>query len=305
MRRKASKLYDTEVVEIPDKEDEKATRRALKKIALENILDCEYYDGDEEKYMEFINAIKGLRQEWKAFRRTNVENFNYYIAKAKFFLKNYSRDYRDLYIDEFKDYERLLHKQDPEFYLKMTDAQKKHFEARIKYLDNLQGYTREEQEYIYKYRARKLKRRISFDEYMFRLEGVRILNAAGSIVELQEFVDLIQFKYFLNCSVQETSDLFAQLGKYKETKTENANKRGSTNNELRKLEKAFAQVLIDRERNYIKGKEFYNIRSQALKSLNIKDKLIHLGKLIKENEKQLSETRKLQKTLAGFMKKKK
>ena len=96
--------YATEVIPIPIKEQRKGMLNALKDIALDNIEDCVNYKGDEQLYLQFVNRIHGLKDEWKAFRRTNVDNYNYYIAKAKFMLDNYSYNKAVLMIDAYKDY---------------------------------------------------------------------------------------------------------------------------------------------------------------------------------------------------------
>ena len=96
--------YATEVVPIPAKEQRKGMLNALKDIALDNIEDCVNYKGDEQLYLQFINRIHGLKDEWKAFRRTNVDSYNYYIAKAKFMLDSYSYNKAVLMIDAYKDY---------------------------------------------------------------------------------------------------------------------------------------------------------------------------------------------------------
>lgn len=96
--------YATEVIPIPAKEQRKGMLNALKDIALDNIEDCINYKGDEQVYLQFINRIHGLKDEWKAFRRTNVDNHNYYIAKAKFMLDSYSYNNAVLMIDAYKDY---------------------------------------------------------------------------------------------------------------------------------------------------------------------------------------------------------
>ena len=109
--------YKTVVEKIDLKEQRKIIAEALRDIALDNLEYCVTYKGDEEKYLEFVNRIHGFKDEWKAFRRTNVDNFNYYLAKAKFMLDNFAYDYCVLLVDEFKDYERLLNSFEREKFL--------------------------------------------------------------------------------------------------------------------------------------------------------------------------------------------
>lgn len=55
---------------------------------------------------------------------------------------------------------------------------------------------------------------------------------------------------------------------------------GSVENDLKKLYKALAHVLQDRDKNYILGKDFFERRDKCNANLDVKDKLIELGKLI-------------------------
>lgn len=105
------------------------------------------------------------------------------------------------------------------------------------------------------------------EEFEFRLEYVRLLNNAYSIPELAEYTELIQLYGF--CGLSEK-----QLAEYKEINI------GSVENDLKKLYKALAHVLEDRDKNYITGKAFFERRDKCNAELDVKDKLIELGKLI-------------------------
>lgn len=299
--------YKTVVEKIDLKEQRKIIAEALRDIALENLEYCTSYKGDEEKYLEFVNRIHGFKDEWKAFRRTNVDNFNYYLAKAKFMLDNFAYDYCVLLVDEFKDYERLLNSVEREKFLNGIGQQviiERELYKKIKNKTKRDIKIKQYREQIYK---RQRYRNIGFEEFCFRLESVRILSNASQIPELKEFAPLIHYKYFCDASVIETSRMIYDLDDmmklasknnwnieetqeklslkeyynivddyYKDTKH-----RGSVNNELRKLEKALANYLISREKDLISGFEYYEKYKEANKSLDEKDLLIEFAKTMK------------------------
>ena len=116
----------------------------------------------------------------------------------------------------------------------------------------------------------KNKRRLSsmpMDEFEFSLEYVRLLNNAYNIPELAEYTELIHMYAFCGLSEKE-------LAEYKGINI------GSVENDLKKLYKALAHVLQDRDKNYILGKDFFERRDKCNANLDVKDKLIELGKLI-------------------------
>lgn len=299
--------YKTVVEKIDLKEQRKIIAEALRDIALENLEYCTSYKGDEEKYLEFVNRIHGFKDEWKAFRRTNVDNFNYYLAKAKFMLDNFAYDYCVLLVDEFKDYERLLNSVEREKFLNGIGQQviiERELYKKLKNKTKRDVKIKQYREQIYK---RQRYRNIGFEEFCFRLESVRILSNANQIPELKEFAPLIHYKYFCDASVIETSrmiydfdDMMKLASKnnwnaeetqeklslkeyynivddyYKDTKH-----RGSVNNELRKLEKALANYLISREKDLISGFEYYEKFKEANKTLDEKDLLIEFARTIR------------------------
>lgn len=299
--------YKTVVEKIDLKEQRKIITEALRDIALENLEYCASYKGDEEKYLEFANRIHGFKDEWKAFRRTNVDNFNYYLAKAKFMLDNFAYDYCVLLVDEFKDYERLLNSAEREKFLNSVGQQviiERELYKKLKNKTKRDVKIKQYREQIYK---RQRYRNIGFEEFCFRLESVRILSNASQIPELKEFAPLIHYKYFCDASVIETSRMIYDLDDmmklasknnwnveetqeklslkeyynivddyYKDTKH-----RGSVNNELRKLEKALANYLICREKDLISGFEYYEKYKEANKSLDEKDLLIEFAMTMK------------------------
>lgn len=299
--------YKTVVEKIDLKEQRKIIAEALRDIALDNLEYCVTYKGDEEKYLEFVNRIHGFKDEWKAFRRTNVDNFNYYLAKAKFMLDNFAYDYCVLLVDEFKDYERLLNSVERENFLNGIGQQviiERELYKKIKNKTKRDVKIKQYREQIYK---RQRYRNLGFEEFCFRLESVRILSNASQIPELKEFAPLIHYKYFCDASVIETSRMIYDLDEmmklasknnwnveetqeklslkeyynivddyYKDTKH-----RGSVNNELRKLEKALANYLISREKDLISGFEYYEKYKEANKSLDEKDLLIEFAKTMK------------------------
>ena len=299
--------YKTVVEKIDLKEQRKIIAEALRDIALENLEYCTSYKGDEEKYLEFVNRIHGFKDEWKAFRRTNVDNFNYYLAKAKFMLDNFAYDYCVLLVDEFKDYERLLNSVEREKFLNGIGQQviiERDLYKKLKNKTKRDVKIKQYREQIYK---RQRYRNLGFEEFCFRLESVRILSNASQIPELKEFAPLIHYKYFCDASVIEASRMIYDLDDmmklasknnwnvedsqeklslkeyynivddyYKDTKH-----RGSVNNELRKLEKALANYLISREKDLISGFEYYEKYKEANKSLDEKDLLIEFVKTMK------------------------
>ena len=299
--------YKTVVEKIDLKEQRKIIAEALRDIALENLEYCTSYKGDEEKYLEFVNRIHGFKDEWKAFRRTNVDNFNYYLAKAKFMLDNFAYDYCVLLVDEFKDYERLLNSVEREKFLNGIGQQviiERELYKKLKNKTKRDVKIKQYREQIYK---RQRYRNIGFEEFCFRLESVRILSNANQIPALKEFAPLIHYKYFCDASVIETSrmiydfdDMMKLASKnnwnaeetqeklslkeyynivddyYKDTKH-----RGSVNNELRKLEKALANYLISREKDLISGFEYYEKFKEANKTLNEKDLLIEFARTMR------------------------
>ena len=299
--------YKTVVEKIDLKEQRKIIAEALRDIALENLEYCTSYKGDEEKYLEFVNRIHGFKDEWKAFRRTNVDNFNYYLAKAKFMLDNFAYDYCVLLVDEFKDYERLLNSVEREKFLNGIGQQviiERELYKKLKNKTKRDVKIKQYREQIYK---RQRYRNIGFEEFCFRLESVRILSNASQIHELKEFAPLIHYKYFCDASVIEASRMIYDLDDmmklasknnwnvedtqeklslkeyynivddyYKDTKH-----RGSVNNELRKLEKALANYLISREKDLISGFEYYEKFKEANKTLNEKDLLIEFARTMR------------------------
>lgn len=108
---------------------------------------------------------------------------------------------------------------------------------------------------------------MSQEEFEFRLEYVRLLNNAYNIPELAEFTELIHMHGFCGLSEDKLAD-------YKGINI------GSAENDLKKLYKALAHVLQDRDKNYITGKAFFERRDKCNINLDVKDKLIELGKLI-------------------------
>lgn len=309
--------YKTVVEKIDLKEQRKIIAEALRDIALENLEYCTSYKGDEEKYLEFVNRIHGFRDEWKAFRRTNVDNFNYYLAKAKFMLDNFAYDYCVLLVDEFKDYERLLNSVEREKFLNGIGQQviiERELYKKLKNKTKRDVKIKQYREQIYK---RQRYRNLGFEEFCFRLESVRILSNASQTPELKEFAPLIHYKYFCDASVIETSRMIYDLDDMMKLASKNnwnieeaqeklslkeyynivddyyndTKHRGSVNNELRKLEKALANYLISREKDLISGFEYYEKYKEANKSLNEKDLLIEFARTMK-NYKETTESLK-------------
>lgn len=209
--------YSTVVEKLSIEEQRKIMNKALKDIALNNIDECLTYNGDEERYLEFVNRVHGLKDEWKAFRRTNVNNFNYYLAKAKFMLDTYSYNYAILLVDAYKDYKRYLTLDDRAHFIKgigATILQKDIDELghiipnADKMLKKLKSKTdrelkqREALEHIYK---KNRYRNINYDEFIFRLDCYRILHEASNIPELSEYAALIHYRYFIGASIIESS----------------------------------------------------------------------------------------------------
>lgn len=108
---------------------------------------------------------------------------------------------------------------------------------------------------------------MSQEEFEFRLEYVRLLNNAYNIPELAEYTELIHMYGFCGLSEKE-------LANYKGINI------GSVENDLKKLYKALAHVLQDRDKNFILGKNLFERRNKCNANLDLKDKLIELGKLI-------------------------
>lgn len=309
--------YKTVVEKIDLKEQRKIIAEALRDIALENLEYCTSYKGDEEKYLEFVNRIHGFKDEWKAFRRTNVDNFNYYLAKAKFMLDSFTYDYCVLLVDEFKDYERLLNSVEREKFLNGIGQQviiERELYKKLKNKTKRDVKIKQYREQIYK---RQRYKNLGFEEFCFRLESVRLLNNASQIPELREFAPLIHYKYFCDASVIETSRMIYDLDDMMKLASKNnwnieetqeklslkeyynivddyyndTKHRGSVNNELRKLEKALANYLISREKDLISGFEYYEKFKKVNKSLDEKDLLIEFAKTMK-NYKETTESLK-------------
>ena len=209
--------YSTVVEKLSLKEQRKIMNEALRDIALNNIENCQSYDGDEDKYIEFINRIHGFKDEWKAFRRTNVDNFNYYVAKAKFMLDQYSYNYAILLVDAYKEYKRYLTIDESTRFIKgigATILQKDVDELgqivpaadkmikKIKSKNKRDLIHRENLEQKYK---KSRYRNLNYDEFLFRLECFRILNDAYEIPELSKYAALINYKYFCGASVVEST----------------------------------------------------------------------------------------------------
>ena len=320
--------YDSAVIKLSIDEQRKLMDEALRDIALRNIEYCTSYNGDEEKYLKFVERIHGLKDEWKAFRRTNVDNFNYYIAKAKFMLDQYSYNYCVLLVDAYKDYKKYLTLDDRVKFIKGIGA--KILQKDIDDLGNvipademfrkIKSKTDREikhREVLEKKYKKNRYRNLNYDEFMFRLECFRILNDAYEIPELREFAPIINYKYFCGASVVETSRFVYDIEelinlRLKEIKKENKdeglhtynefldianqyydtdNNRSQVNTKLRNLEKALAKYLISREKDYITGLEYFEKFRQVEKDLDEKELMIEFAKTM-ERYKETTESLK-------------
>lgn len=320
--------YDSAVIKLSIDEQRKLMDEALRDIALSNIEYCTSYNGDEEKYLKFVERIHGLKDEWKAFRRINVDNFNYYIAKAKFMLDQYSYNYCILLVDAYKDYKRYLTLDDRVKFIKGIGA--KILQKDIDELGNvipademlrkIKSKTNREikhREVLEKKYKKNRYRNLNYDEFMFRLECFRILNDAYEIPELREFAPIINYKYFCGASVVETSRFVYDIEELinlrsKEIKKENKdeglhtynefldianqyydtdNNRSQVNTKLRNLEKALAKYLISREKDYITGLEYFEKFRQVEKDLDEKELMIEFAKTM-EKYKETTESLK-------------
>lgn len=320
--------YDSAVIKLSIDEQRKLMDEALRDIALSNIEYCTSYNGDEEKYLKFVERIHGLKDEWKAFRRTNVDNFNYYIAKAKFMLDQYSYNYCVLLVDAYKDYKRYLTLDDRVKFIKGIGA--KILQKDIDELGNvipademfrkIKSKTNHEikhREVLEKKYKKNRYRNLNYDEFMFRLECFRILNDAYEIPELHEFAPIINYKYFCGASVVETSRFVYDIEELinlrsKEIKKDNKdeelhtynefldianqyyntdNNRSQVNTKLRNLEKALAKYLISREKDYITGLEYFEKFRQVEKDLDEKELMIEFAKTM-ERYKETTESLK-------------
>lgn len=320
--------YDSAVIKLSIDEQRKLMDEALRDIALSNIEYCTSYNGDEEKYLKFVERIHGLKDEWKAFRRTNVDNFNYYIAKAKFMLDQYSYNYCVLLVDAYKDYKKYLTLDDRVKFIKGIGA--KILQKDIDELGNvmpanemlkkIKSKTNREikhREVLEKKYKKNRYRNLNYDEFMFRLECFRILNDAYEIPELREFAPIINYKYFCGASVVETSRFVYDIEELinlrsKEIKKENKdeglhtynefldianqyydtdNNRSQVNTKLRNLEKALAKYLISREKDYITGLEYFEKFRQVEKDLDEKELMIEFAKTM-ERYKETTESLK-------------
>ncbi len=320
--------YDSAVIKLSIDEQRKLMDEALRDIALSNIEYCTSYNGDEEKYLKFVERIHGLKDEWKAFRRTNVDNFNYYIAKAKFMLDQYSYNYCVLLVDAYKDYKKYLTLDDRVKFIKGIGA--KILQKDIDELGNvmpademlkkIKSKTNREikhREVLEKKYNKNRYRNLNYDEFMFRLECFRILNDAYEIPELREFAPIINYKYFCGASVVETSRFVYDIEELinlrsKEIKKENKdeglhtyneflnivnqyydtdNNRSQVNTKLRNLEKALAKYLISREKDYITGLEYFEKFRQVEKDLDEKELMIEFAKTM-ERYKETTESLK-------------
>ena len=320
--------YDSAVIKLSIDEQRKMMDEALRDIALSNIEYCTSYNGDEEKYLKFVERIHGLKDEWKAFRRTNVDNFNYYIAKAKFMLDQYSYNYCVLLVDAYKDYKRYLTLDDRVKFIKGIGA--KILQKDIDELGNvipademlrkIKSKTNREinhREVLEKKYKKNRYRNLNYDEFMFRLECFRILNDAYEIPELREFAPIINYKYFCGASIVETSRFIYNIEELidlrsKEIKKDNKdedlhtynefldmanqyydtdNNRSTVNTTLRNLEKALAKYLISREKDYITGLEYFEKFRQVEKDLDEKELMIEFAKTM-ERYKETTESLK-------------
>lgn len=320
--------YDSAVIKLSIDEQRKLMDEALRDIALSNIEYCTSYSGDEEKYLKFVERIHGLKDEWKAFRRTNVDNFNYYIAKAKFMLDQYSYNYCVLLVDAYKDYKRYLTLDDRVKFIKGIGA--KILQKDIDELGNvipademlrkIKSKTNREinhREVLEKKYKKNRYRNLNYDEFMFRLECFRILNDAYEIPELREFAPIINYKYFCGASIVETSRFIYNIEELidlrsKEIKKDNKdedlhtynefldmanqyydtdNNRSTVNTTLRNLEKALAKYLISREKDYITGLEYFEKFRQVEKDLDEKELMIEFAKTM-ERYKETTESLK-------------
>lgn len=320
--------YDSAVIKLSIDEQRKLMDEALRDIALSNIEYCTSYNGDEEKYLKFVERIHGLKDEWKAFRRTNVDNFNYYIAKAKFMIDQYSYNYCVLLVDAYKDYKKYLTLDDRVKFIKGIGA--KILQKDIDELGNvmpanemlkkIKSKTNREikhREVLEKKYKKNRYRNLNYDEFMFRLECFRILNDAYEIPELREFAPIINYKYFCGASVVETSRFVYDIEELinlrsKEIKKENKdeglhtynefldianqyydtdNNRSQVNTKLRNLEKALAKYLISREKDYITGLEYFEKFRQVEKDLDEKELMIEFAKTM-ERYKETTESLK-------------
>lgn len=120
--------------------------------------------GDEKKYVQVLKGYRGYDNEWKLYTRINVNCFNYYFHKAKFILRNYYKDYQHCMNLQYKGNAKFL---DPNM--------KVHYDM---------------------VKSNKKISSMSHEEFLFRLENVRLLYNAYEIPELAEYTELIHLHAF-------------------------------------------------------------------------------------------------------------
>lgn len=132
------------------------------------------FKGSDEKYLEILDRYKGHKHEWKLYRRTNIESEKYYLAKAKFVLSCFSKDY--------SKFINFLCRGREKYHSKET----------------LQHYS-----------IVKNKHRVGMhmNEFAFRLENVRILINSCEIPELAEYSTLIHMHYLNGMSIKNIEEL--------------------------------------------------------------------------------------------------
>lgn len=170
-------ILNTKMIQLSDEDRKNELNAALKQISEEQFEEIAQSFTDEEKYVEFLKAYKGYKNEWKLYTRTNVDCFNYYYYKAKFMLRSYYNDYQYCINLQFRGHEKLI-----------DSYMKQHYELM---------------------KNRKRITKMSQEEFEFRLENVRLLENAWLYPELSQYATLIHMFSFNGLSEEQLSMMFA------------------------------------------------------------------------------------------------
>jgi len=169
-------ILNTKMIQLSDEDRKNELEAASKQITEEQFEEIAQSFTDEKKYVEFLKAYKGYKNEWKLYTRKNVDCFNYYYYKAKFMLRSYYSDYQYCINLQFRGHEKLI-----------NPYMKQHYEL----MQN-----------------RKRITKMSQEEFEFRLENLRLLENAWIDPELSQYATLIHMFSFCDLSEEQLAKMF-------------------------------------------------------------------------------------------------
>jgi len=175
--------------------------------------------------------------------------------------------------------------------------------TRLKVLKMIEEREKTHQKLIFMKDRCKHATEMDFDEFLFKKRYVGILLNAYAIPELCEFAPLIDIRYMYGCSIIETGQMLLTQNVYgkncedknrviainrkkKKITAEDNARRGSVNNEIRKLENALAEYIMLYDKSLITTQQFLDMHQKTDEELSLEAQKVELGRLIDEVKEQ-------------------